>query len=60
MLGVGWVQLLTDCHLLYCEQRLALLGGVAQDRLADYCTNQSLTDMTRSGCAYLMQVRPRV
>lgn len=50
------LQLLSDCHLLYCEQRLSLVSTVVQDRLLEYCNNQSLTTMTRSGCAYLMQV----
>jgi hypothetical protein len=49
-------QLLSDCHTLYCEQRLELLGQVVQDRLAEYSQAQSLTTTTRSGCAYLMQV----
>ncbi|KAF3961755.1 hypothetical protein CMV_013658 [Castanea mollissima] len=37
-----YVQLLAECHKLYCEQRLSL--------------KESLPSLTRSGCAYLMQV----
>lgn len=50
------VQLLSDCHALYCEQRLALLAGVVQDRLLQYGADQTIAAMTRSGCSYLIQV----
>ncbi|GAQ88312.1 oligomeric Golgi complex component 3 [Klebsormidium nitens] len=49
-------QLLADCHGLYCEQRLALVAGVVQQRITEYAKAQSLPSLTRSGCAYLMQV----
>ena len=49
-------QLLSDCHALYCEQRLALLASVVQDRLLQYGADQTIAAMTRSGCSYLIQV----
>eukprot|EP00271_Cylindrocystis_brebissonii_P007614 TRINITY_DN21191_c0_g1_i1.p1 TRINITY_DN21191_c0_g1~~TRINITY_DN21191_c0_g1_i1.p1 ORF type:complete len:848 (+),score=186.53 TRINITY_DN21191_c0_g1_i1:421-2964(+) len=51
-----YAQLLNDCHTVYCEQRLSLVQGVVQLRIADYARKDSLPALTRSGCAYLMQV----
>lgn len=49
-------QVLSDCHKLYCEQRLSLVQGVVMQRLAEYARNEPLTSLTRSGGAYLIQV----
>ncbi|CAM6127701.1 unnamed protein product [Calypogeia fissa] len=49
-------QVLTDCHTLYCEQRLSLVQGVVAQRISDYAKKEQLSSLTRSGCAYLMQV----
>ncbi|KAJ7558438.1 hypothetical protein O6H91_04G039200 [Diphasiastrum complanatum] len=51
-----YAQLLTDCHSLYCEQRLHLVQGVVQQRVLDYAKKELLASLTRAGCAYLMQV----
>ncbi|GJP83624.1 hypothetical protein CLOP_g13752 [Closterium sp. NIES-67] len=49
-------QLLSDCHTIYCEQRLALVQPVVQQRITDFAKKETLPALTRSGCAYLMQV----
>ncbi|CAI5498530.1 unnamed protein product, partial [Closterium sp. Naga37s-1] len=49
-------QLLSDCHTIYCEQRLALVQPVVQQRITDFARRETLPTLTRSGCAYLMQV----
>ncbi|XP_057537707.1 conserved oligomeric Golgi complex subunit 3 [Amaranthus tricolor] len=49
-------QLLTECHKLYSEQRLALLKGIVQQRISDFSKKEALPSLTRSGCAYLAQV----
>ncbi|OAE26098.1 hypothetical protein AXG93_4022s1100 [Marchantia polymorpha subsp. ruderalis] len=51
-----YAQVLTDCHTLYCEQRLSLVQGVVSQRLSEYAKKEALPSLTRSGCAYLMQV----
>ncbi|KAL4654547.1 hypothetical protein ACB092_01G387200 [Castanea dentata] len=50
-----YVQLLAECHKLYCEQRLSLVSIVHQ-RISEFAKKESLPSLTRSGCAYLMQV----
>ncbi|CAI7897955.1 unnamed protein product [Closterium sp. NIES-54] len=49
-------QLLSDCHTIYCEQRLALVQPVVQQRITDFARRETLPTLTRSGCAYLMQL----
>ncbi|CAI6000927.1 unnamed protein product [Closterium sp. NIES-65] len=49
-------QLLSDCHTIYCEQRLALVQPVVQQRITEFARRETLPTLTRSGCAYLMQV----
>ncbi|KAL0344983.1 UNVERIFIED_CONTAM: Conserved oligomeric Golgi complex subunit [Sesamum radiatum] len=51
-----YVQLLTECHKLYCEQRLSLVRGIAHQRISEFAKKEALPSLTRSGCAYLMQV----
>ncbi|KAM3714496.1 hypothetical protein ACJW31_01G336900 [Castanea mollissima] len=51
-----YVQLLAECHKLYCEQRLSLLRGIVHQRISEFAKKESLPSLTRSGCAYLMQV----
>uniref|UniRef100_A0A0D6R7B6 Conserved oligomeric Golgi complex subunit 3 n=1 Tax=Araucaria cunninghamii TaxID=56994 RepID=A0A0D6R7B6_ARACU len=51
-----YAQILTDCHTLYCEQRLTLVKGIVHQRISDYARNKPLASLTRLGCAYLMQV----
>ncbi|KAL0426741.1 UNVERIFIED_CONTAM: Conserved oligomeric Golgi complex subunit [Sesamum latifolium] len=50
-----YVQLLTECHKLYCEQRLSLVRGIAHQRISEFSKKEALPSLTRSGCAYLMQ-----
>ncbi|KAJ3677133.1 hypothetical protein LUZ60_002857 [Juncus effusus] len=49
-------QILSECHKLYCEQRLNLIKGIVQQRVSEFAKKEPLTSLTRSGCAYLMQV----
>ncbi|KAJ4745106.1 Conserved oligomeric Golgi complex subunit 3 [Rhynchospora pubera] len=51
-----FAQILSECHKLYCEQRLYLIKGIVQQRVLDYAKKEPLPSLTRSGCAYLMQV----
>lgn len=51
-----YAQLLSDCQQLYCDQRLALLHWVVQQRISEYARREPLPALTRSGCAYLIHV----
>ncbi|XP_047256817.1 conserved oligomeric Golgi complex subunit 3 isoform X2 [Capsicum annuum] len=51
-----YIQLLEECHKLYCEQRLSLIRGIVQQRISEFSWTEALSSLTRSGCAYLMQV----
>ncbi|KAM7275531.1 hypothetical protein ACFE04_017397 [Oxalis oulophora] len=51
-----YVQMLAECHRLYCEQRLSLVKGIVQQRISEFAKKEALPSLTRSGCAYLMQV----
>ncbi|XP_052181598.1 conserved oligomeric Golgi complex subunit 3 [Diospyros lotus] len=51
-----YVQILAECHKLYCEQRLSLVKGIVQQRISEFSKKEKLPSLTRSGCAYLMQV----
>ncbi|KAJ4789385.1 Conserved oligomeric Golgi complex subunit 3 [Rhynchospora pubera] len=51
-----YAQILPECHKLYCEQRLYLIKGIVQQRVSEYAKREPLPSLTRSGCAYLMQV----
>ncbi|EEF46200.1 conserved hypothetical protein [Ricinus communis] len=51
-----YAQILADCHKLYCEQRLSLVKGIVLQRISEYAKKEALPSLTRSGCAYLMQV----
>ncbi|KAJ1691405.1 hypothetical protein LUZ63_015560 [Rhynchospora breviuscula] len=51
-----YAQILSECHKLYCEQRLYLLKGIVQQRVSEYAKREPLPSLTRSGCSYLMQV----
>ncbi|KAJ6799528.1 conserved oligomeric Golgi complex subunit 3-like [Iris pallida] len=51
-----YIQILTECHRLYCEQRLSLIKGIMQHRITEFAKKEALPSLTRSGCAYLMQV----
>ncbi|KAK6126691.1 hypothetical protein DH2020_039571 [Rehmannia glutinosa] len=51
-----YVQILTECHKLYCEQRLSLVRGIVHQRISEFAKKEALPSLTRSGCAYLMQV----
>ncbi|XP_073043896.1 conserved oligomeric Golgi complex subunit 3-like isoform X3 [Primulina eburnea] len=48
-------QILTECHKLYCEQRLLLVKGIVQQHISEFAKKEALPSLTRSGCAYLMQ-----
>ncbi|KAL3625255.1 Golgi transport complex subunit 3 [Castilleja foliolosa] len=49
-------QILKECHKLYCEQRLSLVRGIVHQRISEFAKKEALPSLTRSGCAYLMQV----
>lgn len=51
-----YIQLLAECHKLYCEQRLSLVKGIVHQRISEFAKKEALPSLTRSGCAYLMQV----
>ncbi|KAJ4848119.1 Golgi transport complex subunit 3 [Turnera subulata] len=51
-----YVQILQECHKLYCEQRLFLVKGIVHQRISEFAKKEALPSLTRSGCAYLMQV----
>ncbi|XP_042377121.1 conserved oligomeric Golgi complex subunit 3-like [Zingiber officinale] len=51
-----YTQILKECHKLYCEQRLSLVKGIVQQRISEFSKKEKLPSLTRSGCAYLMQV----
>ncbi|KAI3807907.1 hypothetical protein L1987_23844 [Smallanthus sonchifolius] len=51
-----YVQILSECHRIYCEQRLSLVKGIVSQRISEYSKKETLPSLTRSGCAYLMQV----
>ncbi|WOH11318.1 hypothetical protein DCAR_0830799 [Daucus carota subsp. sativus] len=51
-----YVQILADCHRLYCEHRLSLIKDIVQQRISVFSKKEALPSLTRSGCAYLMQV----
>ncbi|XP_072997386.1 conserved oligomeric Golgi complex subunit 3 [Typha latifolia] len=51
-----YAQILAECHKLYCEQRLQLVKGIVQQRISEFAKREALPSLTRSGCAYLMQV----
>ncbi|CAN6442670.1 unnamed protein product [Victoria cruziana] len=51
-----YAQLLSECQHLYCEQRLSLIKGVVQQRITEFSRKEMLPSLTRSGCAYLMEV----
>ncbi|KAL6534808.1 Golgi transport complex subunit 3 [Orobanche gracilis] len=55
-----YVQILTECHKLYCEQRLSLMRGIVHQRISEFAKKEALPSLTRSGCAYLMQKLKRV
>ncbi|KAF5726117.1 Sec34-like family protein isoform 1 [Tripterygium wilfordii] len=51
-----YLQILGECHKLYCERRLSLVKGIVQQRISEFSRKEALPSLTRSGCAYLMQV----
>ncbi|RXH74860.1 hypothetical protein DVH24_029581 [Malus domestica] len=51
-----YTQILTECHKLYCEQRLSLVRGIVHQRISEFAKKEALPSLTRSGCAYLKQV----
>ncbi|KAK3123562.1 hypothetical protein QOZ80_8AG0632790 [Eleusine coracana subsp. coracana] len=50
-----YAQILSECHSLFCEQRLYLVRGMVQQRISEYAKKEVLPSLTRSGCAYLME-----
>ncbi|KAB2049920.1 hypothetical protein ES319_A13G209900v1 [Gossypium barbadense] len=54
--GKNMFYLLAECHKLYCEQRLSLIKGTVHQRISEFAKKEGLPSLTRSGCAYLMQV----
>ncbi|XP_042498821.1 conserved oligomeric Golgi complex subunit 3-like isoform X7 [Macadamia integrifolia] len=51
-----YAQLLAECHWLYCEQGLSLVRGIVHQLISEFAKKEALPSLTRSGCAYLMQV----
>ncbi|XP_038990079.1 conserved oligomeric Golgi complex subunit 3 [Phoenix dactylifera] len=51
-----YAQIVTECHRLYCEQRLSLVKSILHQRISEFARKEALPSLTRSGCAYLMQV----
>ncbi|XVE97818.1 hypothetical protein REPUB_Repub03eG0051700 [Reevesia pubescens] len=51
-----YLHILAECHKLYCEQRLSLIKGIVHLRISEFAKKEGLPSLTRSGCAYLMQV----
>ncbi|XP_037491030.1 conserved oligomeric Golgi complex subunit 3 isoform X2 [Jatropha curcas] len=51
-----YAQILSECHKLYCEQRLSFVKGIVLQRISEFSKKEALPSLTRSGCAYLMQV----
>ncbi|XP_022750025.1 conserved oligomeric Golgi complex subunit 3-like isoform X3 [Durio zibethinus] len=51
-----YVHILAECHKLYCEQRLSLIKGIVHQRISEFAKKEGLPSLTRSGCAYLMQI----
>ncbi|XP_066327016.1 conserved oligomeric Golgi complex subunit 3-like isoform X1 [Miscanthus floridulus] len=50
-----YTQILSECHSLFCEQRLYLVRGMMQQRISEFARKEALPSLTRSGCAYLME-----
>ncbi|KAE8797090.1 conserved oligomeric Golgi complex subunit 3 [Hordeum vulgare] len=50
-----YAQILSECHSLFCEQRLYLIRGMVQQRISEFAKEEALPSFTRSGCAYLME-----
>lgn len=50
-----YARLLAECQAQYCEARLGLVAPVVRQRVAAFAI-QPLPSLTRTGCAYLMQV----
>ncbi|KAF6151279.1 hypothetical protein GIB67_020601 [Kingdonia uniflora] len=51
-----YAQVLAECHRLYCEQRLSLVKSIVHQRISEFSKKETLPSLTRSGCAYLIQV----
>ncbi|KAI3984512.1 hypothetical protein MKX01_034005 [Papaver californicum] len=51
-----YAQVLAECHKLYCEQRLSLIKSIVHQRMSEFAKKEELPSLTRSGCAYLVQV----
>ncbi|KAJ1268687.1 hypothetical protein BS78_07G153900 [Paspalum vaginatum] len=50
-----YAQILSECHSLFCEQRLYLIRGMVQQRISEFARTEALPSLARSGCAYLME-----
>lgn len=51
-----YIEILAECHRLYCEQRLSLIKNIVHQRISEFSKKEALPSLTRSGCGYLMQV----
>ncbi|KAK8937019.1 hypothetical protein KSP39_PZI012323 [Platanthera zijinensis] len=51
-----YAQILMECHRMYYEQRLSLVKSIVQQRISEFSKKEALPSLTRSGCAYLIQV----
>ncbi|KAK9825230.1 hypothetical protein WJX74_002000 [Apatococcus lobatus] len=50
-----YARLLSDCHQIYCEMRILVMGPIVRERVAAHA-EAALTSLMRSGCSYLLQV----
>ncbi|KAL0683356.1 hypothetical protein Bca4012_050204 [Brassica carinata] len=47
-----YVQILAECHRLYCDQRLSLVKGIVHQRVSEVSKKEALPSLTRSGLSY--------
>ena len=50
-----YARLLSDCHQIYCEMRMLVMGPIVRERVAVHA-EATLTSLMRTGCSYLLQV----
>ncbi len=51
-----YARLLSDCHQIYCEMRMLVMGPIVRERVAAQA-DTALPAFMRSSCSYLLQVR---
>ncbi|KAM0908903.1 hypothetical protein ACQ4PT_015170 [Festuca glaucescens] len=54
-----YAHILSECHSLFCEQRLYLIRGMVQQSISEFAKNEALPSLTR--CTHLYDtLRPRL